>query len=145
MDPARWSRWIVIVAMMMAVIGSACTGERRTTPLEAPAKGSVQVQYASLPLHFEANRGQTDSQVQFLSRGRGYSLFLTPTEAVLVLQRLQKPSTVSHQLAAQPERIDKNEAAVLRMKLLGTNPTPRIKGMDELPGKAGIDVGLASR
>src|SRR5438552_9833 len=89
MDPARWSRWIGFVAMMLAVIGSACTGERRTTPLEAPAKGDMQVQYASLPLSFEANQGQADRQVQFLSRGRGYSLFLTPTEAVLALQQAQ--------------------------------------------------------
>lgn len=39
-----------------------------------------------LPLTFEANRGQTDPQVKFLSRGRGYTLFLTATEAVLTLR-----------------------------------------------------------
>jgi hypothetical protein len=39
-----------------------------------------------LPLSFEANRGQTDPQVKFLSRGRGSSLFLTGDAAVLELQ-----------------------------------------------------------
>jgi hypothetical protein len=48
---------------------------------------SAQHQYGRLPLSFEANDGQTDPQVKFLSRGRGYSLFLTPTEAVLSLSR----------------------------------------------------------
>lgn len=42
--------------------------------------------YAKLPLSFEANQGQTDSEVRFLSRGSGYSLFLTSNEAVLSLK-----------------------------------------------------------
>lgn len=39
--------------------------------------------YGKLPLSFELNQGQTDTQVKFLSRGSGYSLFLTSNEAVL--------------------------------------------------------------
>ena len=50
--------------------------------------------YGRLPLSFEANQGQTDPQVKFLSRGRGYALFLTGDEAVL---SLRKPSAVSAQ------------------------------------------------
>ena len=41
--------------------------------------------YGKLRLTFEANRGQTDPQVKFLSRGPGYTVFLTSTEAVLAL------------------------------------------------------------
>src|SRR2546429_9365074 len=55
--------------------------------------------YGKLPLSFEANHGQTDSQVQFLCRGSGYTLFLTKTEAVFQLQTggraLQKAATQS--------------------------------------------------
>lgn len=43
--------------------------------------------YGQLPLSFEVNQGQTDPQVQFLSRGGGYALFLTKTEAVLQFRR----------------------------------------------------------
>jgi len=43
--------------------------------------------YGKLPLSFEANEGQTDSRVKFLSRGSGYSLFLTENEAVLALKK----------------------------------------------------------
>ena len=48
---------------------------------QAPAKHPVV--YGRLPLVFEANAGQTDPAVKFLSRGPGYTLFLTHTEAVL--------------------------------------------------------------
>ena len=41
--------------------------------------------YGKLPLSFEINQGQTDPRVKFLSRGSGYSLFLTGNEAVLTL------------------------------------------------------------
>ena len=42
--------------------------------------------YGQLPLSFEANFGQTDARVKFLSRGSGYTLFLTGDEAVLALR-----------------------------------------------------------
>ncbi|MGC1362400.1 MAG: hypothetical protein WA400_13590, partial [Silvibacterium sp.] len=41
--------------------------------------------YGKLPLSFEKNQGQTDGSVQFLARQAGYTLFLTPGEAVLSL------------------------------------------------------------
>jgi hypothetical protein len=41
----------------------------------------------SVPLSFEKNQGQANSSVRFLSRGNGYSLFLTGAEAVLSLNR----------------------------------------------------------
>src|SRR6266498_6055669 len=41
--------------------------------------------YGRLPLSFEANQGQTTSDVKFFSRGSGYGIFITPTEAVLSL------------------------------------------------------------
>ena len=53
----------------------------------------VQTQYLNLnlPMRFEANQGQTDPQVNFISRGSGYTLFLTPTEAVMVLRKGERP------------------------------------------------------
>ena len=47
---------------------------------------AAQAALLGVPLSFEANQGQTDSQVKFLSRGDGYSLFLTPQEAVFTLR-----------------------------------------------------------
>src|SRR5437660_9373507 len=54
----------------------------------SPLSDQLQQAYGQIPLSFEANRGQDeDTQVQFLSRGSGYVLFLTPLEAVLRLSR----------------------------------------------------------
>jgi hypothetical protein len=47
--------------------------------------------YGKAPLHFEVNEGQTHSSVRFLSRGKGYALFLTPAEAVLSLRSTGDP------------------------------------------------------
>jgi hypothetical protein len=42
--------------------------------------------YGRLPLSFEANQGQTNSRVKFLTRGSGHLLVLTRNEAVLTLK-----------------------------------------------------------
>jgi hypothetical protein len=42
-------------------------------------------QYGNLPLAFEPKQGQSDSRVKYLSRGGGYTVFLTETGAVLTL------------------------------------------------------------
>jgi len=42
--------------------------------------------YGKLPLSFEANHGQANGRVKFLSRTAGYTLFLTGDEAVLTLR-----------------------------------------------------------
>src|SRR5262245_43906321 len=49
------------------------------------ARARASEAYGKLPLRFEANAGQADGQVKFLSRGSGYDLFLTPTEAILAM------------------------------------------------------------
>ena len=70
------------------------------------------------PLFFEANQGQTDPEVRFLARSGGYTLLLTPTEAVLAL---------------------KGPAAV-RMKLAGdANAAPEIVGEDPVSGIPELD------
>src|SRR5262249_31355387 len=54
-------------------------GPGRSASAEIPhATNQLVVEsYAKLPLSFEANHGQTDSRVKFLSRASGYALFLT--------------------------------------------------------------------
>jgi len=80
--------------------------------------------YLALPLAFEANHGQADPSVQFLSRGSGYSLFLTRREAVLSLQRQDSTSRAPGAQAA-PAELDS-----LRMKLVGANDSVAVTGID---------------
>ncbi len=110
----------------------AMWGHGQTVPSSIrPVKGrqaNLVEGYGRLPLAFEANKGQTDSQVKFLSRGAGYSLFLTPAEAVLMLG----PSAVSN---------GHSNSAVLRMRLSGANPRTTVSGQDKLPGKSNYFMG----
>src|SRR6266480_1519865 len=102
--------------------------------------------YGKLPLSFEANLGQTSSQVKFLSRAQGYTLFLTRhAEAVLVLGKSapkRTPAQPADKLAAfvEPQR-EAVPPAVLRMKLLGAKLTPQVESVDEFPGKANYIIG----
>jgi uncharacterized repeat protein (TIGR01451 family) len=74
----------------------------------------VNVDFGKVPLSFEANRGQTDARVDYLSRGKGYTLLLTRDQAVLRLK----------------------EGAPLRMKLLGASGQAAASGLEQLPGVA---------
>ena len=69
--------------------------------------------YGKLPLSFEANRGQADSRVKYLSRGRGYNLFLTGNEAVLSLAKQavsEGISLTSRHSGLQGSREDKGQS-----------------------------------
>src|SRR5262245_50268607 len=46
---------------------------------------AVQTNSGELPLSFEANHGQSDAPVRFLSHRRGYTVSLAPTEALITL------------------------------------------------------------
>jgi hypothetical protein len=68
-------------------------------------KFRIQNAYGRLPLSFEANHGQTDSQVKFLARGGSYTIFLTHDEAVLVLRKSQ-PGVTRFGKRGFPGRLD---------------------------------------
>jgi len=70
------------------------TLKQRLAALPKAVTPRIVETYGRLPLRFDANQGHTDSQVKFLSRGSGYTLFLTGNEAVLALQSRQ-PSVVN--------------------------------------------------
>ena len=116
-------------------------------------------------MSFEANQGQTDSQVKFLSRGTGYTLFLTSSEAVLALSSVntrfaaQGPSVASgfgsnpanplsvgslDRTPRQSTAVEPHPAAredVLQMRLVGANSAPQISGVDETSAKSNYYIG----
>jgi hypothetical protein len=129
----------------------------QTAALTNPDKATqarVSDAYGMLPLSFEENRGQADAQVKFLSRGKGYALALAPSEAVLALTKSQKrdnsevsfgagvlgildellPAPLS--LSGLASEIASSPTIVVKMKLVGANPAPKVSGLGELPGKS---------
>jgi uncharacterized repeat protein (TIGR01451 family) len=84
---------------------------------ETPASRNA---FGRLPLSFELNQGQTDSRVKFLARGQGYGIFLTNGGAAFSF----------------------NDAATsLHLRLQGAATSPRITGVDQLPGKVNYLLG----
>jgi hypothetical protein len=83
---------------------------------------------------FEANHGQTDRQVKFLSRGSGYTLFLTPTEAVLALRGRETVTRSSSTSPRPTEGESQGVGATLRMQFAGANAEATMTALDKLPG-----------
>jgi hypothetical protein len=117
--------------------------------LAAPDTGSVKLNwtnaYGKLPLAFEANQGQTAAEVRFLSRGDGYSLFLTEQEAVLAL-RHSRPGAARRldrtKLSKVRSKMRTSEKpAVLRMRLDGANPNATVAGVERMATKVNYFIG----
>jgi hypothetical protein len=110
-------------------------GEPRTLDAGSAVAARVRESYGQLPLAFEGNRGQSDAAVRFLARGPGYSLFLTPTLAVVELSR--RPPVG----APNDARRGALPPQVVRMTLRGANPRSQMAGLDPLPGRSHSFVG----
>src|SRR4051794_24083416 len=104
-----------VVATPLIALAAAEDGGRPSAPrLTQESAGSA---YGKMPLAFEANGGRTDKRVDFIARGAGYSMFLTPRESVLTLSGGRN----------QPGH-------VLRTRLTGASAA-RGMGESKLPGK----------
>src|SRR5262245_35797420 len=112
-DMRSFSRAVVLLAAAVALSADrTVTAVHADNEPDAAEPSRLAGRYGRLPLAFEANRGQTDPQVKFLSRGQGHTLFLRSTDAVLVLSQ-----------------------SVVRMQALGADPRATIAGVDELPAR----------
>ena len=144
--PNLWLSVAIVAFAMFAVAASHETApQSKQTTAAASHALRVRDGYGHLPLSFEENRGQTDPQVKFLARGGGYSLFLTPTEAVL---KLRAPSSAKKQtrpdampIAFHPESLEKPKFSVVRIRLEGANPKSIARGVDALPGHSNYFIG----
>lgn len=102
--------------------------------------------FGSLPLSFEANQGQADSEVRFLSRGAGYSLFLTDSGAVLALGESSAAAESTGLFAGRPrvEKLDSQPSAglaTIRMELIGASRDMRSEAANPLPGVVSYFIG----
>lgn len=111
--------------------------------------------YERLPLAFDANQGQTDPQVKYIARGRGYTLFLTANKTVLSMSsKSSSASTLQdamirrnmgfrkwEQIKRQRARAAKSQVAVLSMEMPGANPNPQIAAQHLLPGVTNYLIG----
>ncbi len=111
--------------------------------------------HGSVPLMFEANQGQIDSQVKFLSHGDGYSIFLTAGGMVLALPTsdatppkkasVLEPNRVwaGHSALRQQENIGRRnrKSNILTIDLVGAASNPAIVGEEPLVTKVNYFIG----
>jgi hypothetical protein len=109
----------------------------------AALRAKFAEEYGNLPLSFEANQGQSNEEVRFLSRGNGYVLLLTSDEAILQARRIQ--SAVQRNPSPDGSESYREDysagAARLHIKLLGENTRPAVSAGDELPGRSNYFIG----
>jgi hypothetical protein len=115
-------------------------------PANATASARLRESYGKLPLSFEANQGQMNEEVKFLSRGKGYTMFLTSGGAVMALRPSGKENKQSGDVretepASREREMQSGRSAVLRMKLVGANRVTRVAGREQLPGKSNYFIG----
>src|SRR2546426_1290211 len=94
-EPSYPGTFLMSVAALFTAGSISASAATAITP-SSPQPSEVSVasaQIFGLPMQFEKNAGQTDQQVQFLARGSGYTLFLTPTQAVFSLSFLKNAAT----------------------------------------------------
>jgi Bacterial Ig-like domain (group 3)/Beta-propeller repeat len=128
-----------------------------TSQADPKAQARILDRYGELPLSFEANHGQADGQVKFLSHTSGYTLFLTGDEAVLALSGKRAKdaapkgasgfggATVSLKryldTNPKPATPQSTTRGVLRMRLRNANAEAKITGTDELAGTSNYFIG----
>ncbi len=119
----------------MAIATVASTGNAAINPAARQASEAARIHatYGRMPLLFEENRGQTDSQVRFMTRGGGYSVFLTPAETVLSMQRLEVKPRNGGLDALKAPKPNLKDRTVLRFSLKGANAAPKMRGVDRAP------------
>lgn len=151
-----WKSCVLILCLWAGYIlqSAQVSQPPRRAETAAPPASKLAVSYAKMPLGFEANQGQTDNRVKFISHGRGYGLFLTSDEAVLKLRskgpgpRIQnliarrQLSVLSPQLLPTPNIVlgtpdlgltnsgnrPRMADSVVRLHLMGANPNASVAG-----------------
>ncbi|HEV7768776.1 MAG TPA: SBBP repeat-containing protein [Thermoanaerobaculia bacterium] len=106
----RWLQAVAVVLFPLVALAQFTGGN-------APGLRAAQ----SSELAFEANRGQSDSDVRFLARGSDYSIFVTSDEVVFTLQDRGRGDA-------------ETRVPVMRLQFAGSTGARRVEGVDPLPG-----------
>ena len=138
----------ILVWAALAIAGAAAASSAQQTaapqvspPTKPLQSGRMQASYGKLPMTFEANLGQTSSQVRFLSRGKGYTAFLTAGGIVLSLRPNQPIPVQPISKVAAPNKSQTTVNTTLQFRLLGAAQNPAVTGENPLPGRVNYFIG----
>ena len=129
------ARHVLSVGVVLALatgawsIGNSGTSQQ-AQQVEAVAPSLEQMNAPSPSMAFEPNHGQTGPHVDYVSRGEGYGLLLSPTEAVFSL----RPAAAAPAPGEGRARNERPAPTVLRMSLVDGNPAAPHVAAERLPG-----------
>lgn len=159
---------IAVASVLLLFATGEATGKRRTAEDKSAgtgftasrslqpgtgtptARGRVLASYTTLPMSFERNQGQTYSRVEYMARGNGYILFLTPTDAVFSLRSpsaqskmpsVRRGTELRARNLSKPRNARKDSIAVVRMQLAGANALAKVSASQPLPGTINYYLG----
>jgi Beta-propeller repeat/HYDIN/CFA65/VesB-like, Ig-like domain len=143
----RWARWVAFVSnaasavLLLMTLEALNAGAAESPKLPAPVQSTMH--YASLPLAFEQNCGQTNPAAKFLAHVSGYAVFFTEKQVVMSLERSDanshNPSPASG-LSGSGIR-QKIQKEVLNLRWVGANTAPRVEGLAKQTGKSTYLIG----
>jgi len=151
---SRALRFLLFASVALGLCGHSSLGSKphgQVPPSDSDAtvpRPNVEQAYGRLPVSFEPNYGQSDPGVKFLSRGAGYTLFLTEAEAVLLLREesLQHSENSASPIMTQFSGPSENSPySVLRIGLAGAIKPRVIRGEDLQGGISNYFIGRDSR
>lgn len=83
------TKFLLFVCAAISLAAPSAYSQSATVPATharvAAPNAHIPHGYGQTALSFEPNLGQTDAAVQFLSRGNGYTTYLEPAVATIVL------------------------------------------------------------
>jgi len=139
---------IETITLMSSFLCTAQTAPPNRIASQSPnLTHQVQSNYGHLPLAFEANKGQTDPTVKFLSRSTGYTVFLTTGGMVLALRPEESVIAPTASGIAQKVPPTSKTAAngsadtIMTFNLVGAASNPTAVGEDPLPTKVNYFIG----
>jgi hypothetical protein len=125
---------------LLSLIGDAFAATTSAGSIDEKMRKKISKSYWRLPLRFEVNQGQTNNRVKFVSRGLGYNLFLTPEEAVFSLWS-GKSALMSGNSKTITNLESQRKSAFFTIQFMGSNPSVRPKGVEQLPIKTNYLIG----
>ena len=119
--------FVLVLLLFLFVPSDQLLGFEASQPL-----GPGRRVRAELGRSFEPNLGQTDARVRFLSRGPGYTLYLTEDGAVVALEPRR---------AGSPPHFQPQLPSWVNLTLRGASGVAEVKGLEELPGITNYLIG----
>jgi Beta-propeller repeat/HYDIN/CFA65/VesB-like, Ig-like domain len=137
----------IVFSLLLTLAGyAALLPSTGSHPITSPQKASIPSvrlvnAYRALPLRFEPNRGQSRTAAKYLAHGTGYTLFLQPDAAIISLRiqngKLPAPGSKAGVIHGQNR--------LLKMQLVGANPSAEAVATDKLPGVSNYFLGRDPR